>query len=151
MKPLLVLATLLTFGALIVASACGGGEASTLETIEIHYSKFEPTELTVPAGKPVTLTLRNEDPIAHEWIVGTEDVHARHRTGTEPYHDEIPTEVTILAYEAKQTTITFDEPGEYHVHLPPAWPRELRDGRHAPRRRVRQRGLNGQLAAPARR
>jgi uncharacterized cupredoxin-like copper-binding protein len=119
MKPLIVCASLLTFGTL-VASACGGGEASTLQTIEIHYSKFVPTELTVPAGKPVTLTLRNEDPIAHEWIVGTEDIHARHRTGTEPYHDEIPTEVTVRAYESKQTTITFDEPGEYLYicHLP---------------------------------
>jgi uncharacterized cupredoxin-like copper-binding protein len=119
MKPLFVLASLLALGALI-ASACGGSEASTLETIEIHYSKFEQTELTVPAGKPVTFTLRNQDPIAHEWIVGTEDVHARHRTGTEPYHDVIPTEVTIRAYESKQTTVTFDEPGDYTYicHLP---------------------------------
>jgi uncharacterized cupredoxin-like copper-binding protein len=119
MKSLFVLASLLIFGALI-ASACGGGEASTLASIEIRYSKFEPTELTVPAGKPVTFMLRNEDPIAHEWIVGTEDVHARHRTGTEPFHNTRPTEVTILAYESRQTTVTFDEPGEYQYicHLP---------------------------------
>lgn len=119
MKPLLTLATVLAFGA-IVASACGGGEASSLQTIAIHYSRFEPTELTVPAGKPVRIMLRNQDPIAHEWIVGTQDVHARHRTGTEPYHDTIPTEVTIRAYEQAQTTITFNEPGEYLYvcHLP---------------------------------
>ena len=119
MKPLLVLATGLAFGAL-VASACGGSEASSLQTIAIHYSQFEQQELTVPAGKPVRLMLRNQDPIAHEWIIGAEDVHARHRTGTEPYHDSIPTEVTILPYENKQTTIVFEEPGEYKYvcHLP---------------------------------
>lgn len=119
MKPQFVLLSLLIFGALI-ASACGRSEASTLQTVEIHYSKFEPTELTVPAGKPVTFTLRNEDPIAHEWIVGTEAVHQGHRTGTEPFHNTRPTELTILAYESRQTTITFDEPGEYKYicHLP---------------------------------
>ena len=119
MKALIAAAFVLTFGG-VVASGCYGGEASALQTVVIHYSQFEPTELTVPAGKPVTFTLRNNDPIAHEWIVGTEDVHARHRTGTEPYHDEIPTEVTLRPYESKQTTVTFDEPGEYRYicHLP---------------------------------
>jgi uncharacterized cupredoxin-like copper-binding protein len=116
----LVTSAMVMLVASVLMSACGGSEASSLQTVEIHYSKFEPTELTVPAGKPVTIMLRNEDPIAHEWIVGTEDVHARHRTGTEPFHDEIPTEVTIRAHESKQTTVTFDEPGEYQYicHLP---------------------------------
>jgi uncharacterized cupredoxin-like copper-binding protein len=119
MRRLLASAMVMLLGAAVV-SGCYRGEASSLQSIEIHYSKFEPTEITVPAGKPVTFTLRNNDPIAHEWIVGPQDVHARHRTGTEPYHDEIPTEVTIRAYESKQTTVTFDEPGEYQYicHLP---------------------------------
>ena len=74
----------------------------------------------MPAGVPVTFTLRNDDPIEHEWIVGTEDVHERHRTGTEPYHDQVPTEVTIPALSTRTTTVTFDEPGDYAYicHLP---------------------------------
>jgi uncharacterized cupredoxin-like copper-binding protein len=69
---------------------------------------------------PITITLRNDDPIEHEWIVGTEDVHERHRTGTEPFHDAIPTEVTIPALSSKVTTVTFDKPGKYPYicHLP---------------------------------
>jgi uncharacterized cupredoxin-like copper-binding protein len=103
------------------AAACGGGsEAATHITVGIHYSKFEPPEITVPAGVPVTFTIENGDPIGHEWIIGSPDVHARHRTGTEPYHDEIPTEVSIDAYETKVTTVTFEHPGTYLYicHLP---------------------------------
>jgi plastocyanin len=104
---------------LFVAS-CGGSDDLTTETIVIRFSRFGPETMTVRAGEPVTFTLRNDDPIEHEWIIGTEDVHERHRTGTEPFHDEISTEVTIPSLSTKTTTVTFDEPGEYVYvcHLP---------------------------------
>jgi uncharacterized cupredoxin-like copper-binding protein len=107
-----------------VLAGCAGGagadETVGRATIAIRYSRFETESLTVRAGVPVEFTLRNDDPIAHEWIVGTEDVHARHRTGTEPYHDTRATEVTIPAYDERVTTVTFREPGEYAYicHLP---------------------------------
>lgn len=43
-----------------------------------------------------------------------------HRLGTEPYHNEVPTEVTLRPFETKTTVVTFDEPGEYAFicHLP---------------------------------
>ena len=44
----------------------------------------------MPAGVPVTIVLRNDDPIDHEWIVGDAAVHERHRTGTEPVHGVAP-------------------------------------------------------------
>lgn len=49
--------------------------------------------------------------------MGSELTRARHRTGTEPYHDQVPTEAAI---DARETTIVFDEPGEYQYicHLP---------------------------------
>jgi len=69
----------------LLASACGGGaDAAEKATIAIHFSQFVPEAIEVPAGVPVTITLRNDDPIDHEWIVGAPDVHERHRTGTEP-------------------------------------------------------------------
>jgi uncharacterized cupredoxin-like copper-binding protein len=103
-----------------IAGACGDSEASTQATIGIHYSRFTPETITIRAGVPVTFELRNDDPIAHEWIVGTQDVHARHRTGTEPFHDSVPTEVTVRAFETRETTVVFVEPGEYAYicHLP---------------------------------
>ena len=104
----------------ILASSCAGADASAEATITIHFSRFVPEDVTVPAGVPVTITLRNDDPIEHEWIVGPPDVHERHRTGTEPYHDQVPTEMTIPALDSRITTITFERPGEYLYicHLP---------------------------------
>ena len=105
----------------LVASSCGRGAAAGEEaTIAIAFSRFGPEELTVQAGVPLTLTLRNDDPIDHEWIVGNAETHERHRTGTEPFHDAVPTELTIPALESRMTTVTFEEPGEYRYicHLP---------------------------------
>jgi uncharacterized cupredoxin-like copper-binding protein len=89
-------------------------------TIRFHYSHFEPATVTVPAGVPVTITLRNEDPIDHEWIVGAPDIHEDHRHGTEMVHDQRPTEVTVPALSSRVTTIIFDETGAqaYVCHLP---------------------------------
>ena len=115
----MVAAVLVT--AVIVVAAAGGDESPVTEaTIEFRYSKFEQREFTVAVGVPITLHLVNKDPIGHEWIVGDEDVHARHRTGTEPYHDQVPTEVSLRAFETKTTVVTFDEPGDYVYvcHLP---------------------------------
>jgi uncharacterized cupredoxin-like copper-binding protein len=65
-------------------------------------------------------TLRNDDPIEHEWIVGSAEVHQAHRVGTEAVHDSRPTEVTVPALTSRVTTVTFEEPGVYDVvcHLP---------------------------------
>jgi uncharacterized cupredoxin-like copper-binding protein len=116
--------TIAAAGMLLAAAAttgCGSGsEAATHVTIEVHYSTFQPAELTLAAGVPVTITIENNDPIGHEWIVGSAGVHQRHRTGTEPYHNEIPTEVSVDAYETRVTTVTFDHAGDYLYvcHLP---------------------------------
>jgi uncharacterized cupredoxin-like copper-binding protein len=107
---------------LLVAAAAIAGCSATDErvTITIHYSAFDPTELSVPAGVPITFVLVNEDPIDHEWLIGDEAFHDKHRTGTHASHGAVPTEVTIPALETVTTTITFDEPGRlaYICHLP---------------------------------
>lgn len=107
---------------LVASSGCGssGATAATAVTVTMHFSQFSATTDTVLAGVPVTITLRNDDPIDHEWIVGTEAVHATHRVGTEPFHSTRPTEVTIPALSTTTTTITFDEFGAYTYicHLP---------------------------------
>jgi uncharacterized cupredoxin-like copper-binding protein len=76
--------------------------------------------VTVPVGVPVTFTIRNDDPIDHEWIVGDADVQQRHRVGTEVVHNSLPTEQMIHAGQTVVTTITFPAPGalQYICHLP---------------------------------
>jgi uncharacterized cupredoxin-like copper-binding protein len=117
-RAVLVLAAL-GLGLLALVSVALASTGGPVE-ITIRYSRFEPVEVTVPAGRPVTFVLRNEDPIDHEWIVGDAALHERHRTGTEPIHDSRPTEVTVPALETRTTTITFDRPGElsFICHLP---------------------------------
>ena len=111
----------LVAGVAVLVGGCAGAAArSTTVELDLHFSRFEPSSVTVPAGTPVTFILRNTDPIDHEWIVGTAAVHERHRAGTEPVHDSRPTEVSVPALETRQTTVEFDEAGTYQFvcHLP---------------------------------
>lgn len=102
------------------AATLAGGRPSTALEIVIRYSKFSPGAIVVPVGVPATITLRNDDPIDHEWIVGDDAVHAIHRTGTELLHPSRPTEVVIPAMSTRTTTITFEEAGslKFICHLP---------------------------------
>ena len=104
-------------GGVLVANAASSGPTVT---IGIHWSHYTPGEVTIPAGVPVTFVLRNDDPIDHEWIVGDAALHQRHRTGTEPFHRERPTEQSIAPLSEVRTVVTFDKPGQYLYicHLP---------------------------------
>ncbi len=115
-----LVALLVVLGAAAVALAGGGPRPATSIEIVIHYSHFEPSAFTVPVGVPVTITLRNDDPIDHEWIVGDDAVQAVHRTGTELLHPSRPTEMVIPAGLTRVTTVTFEQTGalRYICHLP---------------------------------
>lgn len=103
---------------LVVGSACAPA-APTSVTIRFHYSHFEPSVVRVRAGVPVTITLRNDDPIDHEWIVGPAAVHQVHRVGTEAVHDSRPTEVTVPSLSSRTTTVVFAAGQEQFIcHLP---------------------------------
>lgn len=95
-------------------------DATTSVAIDMRYSRFTPAEVIAPVGVPVTFVLRNEDPIDHEWMIGDDAFHERHRAGTKPVHQERPTEVTVPAGETRTTTVTFTRPGVYRFvcHLP---------------------------------
>src|SRR3954470_6737207 len=88
--------------------------------VAIRYSHYTPSTITVRAGTALTVVLRNDDPIDHEWIVGDAAVHERHRTGTEPVPPALPTEVSIPAGSTRETTVRFATPGTYLYicHLP---------------------------------
>jgi uncharacterized cupredoxin-like copper-binding protein len=105
-----------TGAAIVTAAARAGGPIE----IGIRYSAFSPGTVHATAGQDVTFVIRNDDPIDHEWIVGDEAVHQRHRTGTEPVHADRPTEVTVAAGDFRRTTVRFDQPGTFRFicHLP---------------------------------
>lgn len=101
------------------SAGVAAGDPHTIE-IEMRYSAFRPTEVTVQTGVAVTFVLINGDPIDHEWLVGDEAFHARHRTGTDAHHGSTPEEVSVPAGATVTTIVTFRSPGEYRFvcHLP---------------------------------
>ena len=115
-----LVALALVFSTVAIVLAATRQQSSTSIEIVIHYSHFDPSSVTVPVGVPVTITIRNDDPIDHEWIVGDAAVQQRHRVGTEVVHDTIPTEQMIPAGQTRVTTITFPATGtlQYICHLP---------------------------------
>jgi uncharacterized cupredoxin-like copper-binding protein len=106
-------------------TGCSAGAAAVppralVVDVRLHYSKFEPATLSVPAGRPVRFVLHNEDFLDHEFLVGDEAMQQRHELGTEPHHGARPTEVDVPANGTTSTTITFDRPGRliYACHVP---------------------------------
>ncbi len=100
--------------------ATGDGGTTGAISITMRYSTFSTREVTVQAGAAVTFRLTNDDPIDHEWLIGDESFHARHRNGTDAHHGGSPDEVSVPAGTTVTTTITFRSPGEYSYicHLP---------------------------------
>lgn len=103
-----------------LAAGCTSSSSPQRIEIRIHYSHFDPSELMVPRGVPITFVLINEDPIDHEWLIGDAAFHDRHRHGTEAQHGARPDEVSVTALSTAETTLTFAEPGRilYICHFP---------------------------------
>ena len=112
----------LALGLTGIAAAWVGapGSATTGLRSRCGIRRSDPAVVTATAGEPITIVLRNDDPIDHEWLVGDDAFHARHREGTEGHHGARPTEVSVPAGAVVTTTVTFQLPGEYRFicHLP---------------------------------
>lgn len=88
--------------------------------IGIEHSRFDLTSLRVVEGTLLEVVVHNGDPIDHELVIGTDEVHRRHRNGTEQRHPPIPGEVSIAPGDTALTFYELAEPGtiEYVCHLP---------------------------------
>ena len=100
------------------AAVLGPGEV--VVELGIEHSRFSFDRLEVQQGSSVRFVVRNSDPIAHELIVGDDDVHLRHRDGSEAAHPPVPGEVSVGPNATASTVYVFDEAGtvEYACHLP---------------------------------
>jgi uncharacterized cupredoxin-like copper-binding protein len=102
--------------------ACGSASARNGAEVRlgIHWSRFSQSVVEVPRGVPVRFVYANDDPIAHEVLVGDEAMQKRHETGTEAAHGHRPNETDVPASSVVETTLTFDQPGEvfFACHLP---------------------------------
>lgn len=112
-------------GALVVAlslaavtTACSRG-SRTIE-ITVRDSRFSPTRITVARGEQVRFQIVNEDPIAHEFILGTHQEQLAHEQGTDLDHDGAPGAASLAIGETAVVDFTFnqDDPLEFACHLP---------------------------------
>jgi uncharacterized cupredoxin-like copper-binding protein len=121
---LVAIATLLGGYAIADSSRAGAstalGPGLVTVTVDIHYSKFSVSAVTVRQGTTVRFLVRNHDPIAHEFVVGDRQVHLRHQRGSEATHPPVPGEVSVAADDTGETFYRFDEVGrfEFACHLP---------------------------------
>lgn len=99
-------------------SALGPGVVTV--AVGIHHSRFDLGSRRVRAGTIVRFVVRNDDPIDHELVVGTPEVHRRHQGGTERHHPPLPGEVSVAPGRTALTFYEFTEPGAivYACHLP---------------------------------
>lgn len=108
-------------GLLVLLAARPPAPGVRTVVITMHHTHFQPAEIRVAAGTTVRFVLRNTDPIDHEFIVGDEAVHQRHRVGREAHHHgEVPGEISVSSGTTASTTFRFDHPGQvaYICHLP---------------------------------
>jgi plastocyanin len=93
----LVGTVLLLVAVLVLAELPGSGapDRSTWEVVLQEY-RFEPGELAVPAGQPVTLTFDNRDEVTHDVSIGrlVEEQDGRAIGFGEDLLEGIPLEVT---------------------------------------------------------
>ncbi len=101
---------------LLALSACGRGQnASTTLDVTLSDFKFTPDTFVVPAGKEITLNLKNEGTVEHEFVIMKLGTTVGEHFGPED-EDNIYWEVETAEGESK--TVTFiapSEPGEYQV------------------------------------
>ncbi|MBW3574822.1 MAG: hypothetical protein KY450_08155 [Actinobacteria bacterium] len=116
--------TVAATGSAIERAAAGGGRAlgpgHVSVDVGIDHSRFSVERLRVRPGTVVRFVVTNDDPIAHELVVGDDDVHARHVAGTEAVHPPVPGEVSVAPGEVGVTVVRFEAPGtvRFACHLP---------------------------------
>ena len=117
-----VLASVLALGAAAPAAVDGGHRHRMIEVI-VRHTRFSPEHMRVAPGATVRFVVRNADPIAHEFLLGDEDVQRRHETGTEAHHGARPGEISLPPNSTVETTYSFDERGAVLLgcHLPGHW------------------------------
>ena len=113
MKKSIVLLVVIMLASAFLAACSGGGGTSGGTSISTTLTDFhfEPTTWTVPAGKEVKLTLKNEGAVEHDWVlVGTPVTESANTETDVLFEAEVgPGETKDFTFTAPATA------GEYQV------------------------------------
>ena len=102
----------------------------------VRDSHFSPSRVHVRPHTELTFEVVNRDFLNHEFIIGDDEVHARHEAGHEPYHPPKPGEVSIPPHDDGRDDVHRARAGDGAVRLPPPRPLRLRHEGLRDRRRL---------------
>lgn len=96
------------------------GPGTVTVRLVVQDSRFTPSRIHVLPHTEVRFEVVNHDFLNHEFIIGGNEVHARHEQGHESWHPPVPGEVSIAPHETGVTTYAFHAPGKvlFACHLP---------------------------------
>jgi len=114
---------LLAAVALPACSPAAAAPSVRTVSVTIHYSRFSPDHLQVPAGTTARFRITNTDPIDHEFILGDQAVQDEMERTTETVHDgSVPGMVSVPALSTATAVVTLPRPAGtsliYACHLP---------------------------------
>jgi len=115
MQKFLVAIALMLFA--IICTACAGaGGVSTSVKVDMSEFSFTPTSFSVPAGKQVTLELKNSGSIQHDFIILKKGVVLPGKFDAEKQIDDVYFRAMLDSGKAETfTLIAPGEAGEYQV------------------------------------
>ncbi|MGE5249244.1 MAG: cupredoxin domain-containing protein [Bacteroidota bacterium] len=107
----------IVLAAALVLASCGGGSKGAAPKINVTMTdfKFTPDTFTIPAGKEISFTARNNGAVTHDFIIMKLGTNAGDNYGPEDepnvfWKTEVPAGQT-----STETFTAPSEPGEYQV------------------------------------
>ena len=112
----------LGFALILLVSACGGTtQPSTEIAVEATDFAYSPLSITIPAGQPVTLMLKNSGKVEHDFVIdkitvtdiaASDNGPAEHHQMHQPEYD-----LHFFARAGESSTLEFTalEPGTYEI------------------------------------
>lgn len=106
--------------ALLLTACSGTSQHSTEITLDAADFSYTPASVTVPAGEPVTLTLKNLSVVEHDFVIEKIDVKSviTKDTGSKAHHahgEQLDVDLHLSAQPGETSVIEFtvSEPGTY--------------------------------------
>jgi uncharacterized cupredoxin-like copper-binding protein len=102
------------------------GTVTTVRITALDSLKFDPAQVTVKAGEPITFVVTNTGATMHEFVLGDEAVQMSHEeqmgsgASMSPGMDMDMRALILAAGATEEATVTFDQPGTvlYGCHQP---------------------------------
>jgi uncharacterized cupredoxin-like copper-binding protein len=99
---------IIVLGLSLLLTACGGGQSTNLK-LTMDDFKYEPMEASIPAGKEITLNVKNDGAVLHEYVI-----MKLGRTAGDKFGDEDEGNIywEVEVDPGKSKTVTFTAPSD---------------------------------------